>query len=134
MTDIYQDGKYKQSNPTWHEHDAPWKARQVRRILTDNDVSFDTLCEVGCGTGEILVQLSEAFPQATFTGYDVSPDALELAAGRERPRVSFHLGDPLREADVRFDVALVADVVEHVEDYFTFVRKVHELARVKVFH
>lgn len=133
MTDIYQDGKYAASNPTWHEHDAPWKAEQVRGILTDNDVRFDTFCEVGCGTGEILVQLSEAFPDATFTGYDISPQALELAAGRERPRVSFHLDDPLG-GDARFDVALVADVVEHVEDCFAFVRKVRDLAPVKVFH
>ena len=61
------------------EGDARWKARQVQGILLDNDVTFETFCEVGCGTGEILVQLSEAFPQARFTGYDISPQALELA-------------------------------------------------------
>ena len=36
--------------------------------------------EVGCGTGEILVQLSTLNPAATFIGYDISPQALELAA------------------------------------------------------
>jgi SAM-dependent methyltransferase len=134
MTDIYQDGKYKESNPTWHEHDAPWKARKVQAILADNRVPFETMCEVGCGTGEILVQLSEAFPDAVFTGYDISPQALELAAARERNRVSFHLDDPLGKPDIRFDVALVADVIEHVEDCFAFVRKVKDLASTKVFH
>jgi Methyltransferase domain len=134
MTDIYQDGKYKESNPTWHEHDAPWKAHQVQEILTDNRVPFGSMCEVGCGTGEILVQLSEAFPEAVFTGYDISPHALELAAGRDRDRVSFHLDDPLGKPDMRFDVALVADVIEHVEDCFDFVRKVKDLAGIKVLH
>lgn len=134
MTDIYQDGKYKESNPTWHEHDAPWKARQVQSILADNGVPFGTFCEVGCGTGEILVQLSQAYPDATFTGYDISPHALELATGRQGDRVSFHLDDPLGKPGLTFDVALVADVVEHVEDCFDFVRKVKDLAGTKVFH
>lgn len=134
MDSMYLDGKYQQSNPTWHEGDAPWKAEQVRGILVDNKVPFQTLCEVGCGTGEILVQLADAFPEATFTGYDISPQALELATGRARPRVSFHLDDPLGRPDVRFDVALVADVIEHVEDCFDFVRKVKDLAATKVFH
>jgi SAM-dependent methyltransferase len=134
MEDMYLDGKYHQSNPTWHEDDAPWKARQVQGILVDNNVTFETFCEVGCGTGEILVRLSEAFPQASFTGYDISPQALELAAGRERPRVSFHLKDLLTEPDTTFDVALVADVIEHVEDYIGFVRKVKDLAHRKIFH
>lgn len=134
MTDIYQDGKYKESNPTWHEYDAPWKARQVQAILEENRVPFETLCEVGCGTGEILVQLSEAFPDAVFTGFDISPHALEMATARERDRVSFHLDDPLGKPDMKFDIALVADVIEHVEDCFDFVRKVKELAGMKVFH
>ena len=134
MENMYLDGKYKESNPTWHEGDAPWKARQVQGILTDNRISFQTLCEVGCGTGEILVQLANMFPDATFTGYDISPQALEMATQKERPRVSFHLKDVLQDTGTHFDVALIADVIEHVEDYIGFVRKVKELGTFKIFH
>ena len=139
MTDIYSDGRYLASNPTWHAEDAPWKARQVASILRDNHIAFHSFAEVGCGTGEILVQLSEAFPDADFHGYDVSPDAIEGARDRRRPHVDFHLGDPLAADDphrpvVDADAVLVADVVEHVEDCFGFARGVRELGRWKVFH
>lgn len=134
MDNIYQDGQYAQSNPTWHEEDAPWKARHIGSILEDNAVPFSTFAEVGCGTGEILVQLSERFPKADFAGYDISPQALEIARTRQGPRVEFHLEDVLQKPGAGFDVALVADVIEHVEDYIGFVRGVKSVGRWKVFH
>ena len=134
MHDIYLDGKYKESNPTWHEADAPWKAQQVRGILGDNHVKFQTFAEIGCGTGEILVQLSNAYPEAEFSGYDISPHAIEMAAERERPKVTFQQKDLLEDSTADFDVVLVADVIEHVEDYIGFTRKVKDLGTMKVFH
>lgn len=134
MDEIYRNSTYKESNPAWHEGDAPWKAEQVRSILTGNDVEFASLCEVGCGTGEILVQLARTFTEAEFTGYEISPDAYEMAAGREGPRLSFRLADALSEPGLHADVVLVADVIEHVEDYIGFVRRIKPLGGLKVFH
>ena len=134
MDQMYLDGKYKASNPTWHEEDAPWKADHIHAILADNAVRFRTVAEVGCGTGEILVRLAERNPGATFTGYDISPQAYAMAAENSGPRLSFHLKDALQETDADFDVVIVADVIEHVEDYIGFVRKAKALGRYKVFH
>ena len=134
MDQMYLDGKYLESNPTWHEEDAPWKASKVHAILADNDVRFDSFAEVGCGTGEILVRLAQHNPHARFTGYDISPHAVELAAKNTAPRLEFYLKDALAETDVDYDVVLIADVIEHVEDYIGFVRKVKDLGRYKVFH
>lgn len=134
MDQMYLDGKYKASNPTWHEEDAPWKADHIHAILADNAVRFRTVAEVGCGTGEILVRLAERNPEAIFTGYDISPQAYEMAVENSGPRLSFHLKDALQEADAAFDVVIVADVIEHVEDYIGFVRKARALGRYKVFH
>ncbi len=134
MSDMYLDGGYKESNPTWHAEDAPWKARQVAGILEDNKIPFSMFAEVGCGTGDILVQMAERFPRVRYEGYDISPDALAIAETRERPDVSFHLADPLGDASKYFDVVLVADVIEHVEDCFNFLRGVKKLGTYKVFH
>jgi cyclopropane fatty-acyl-phospholipid synthase-like methyltransferase len=131
---MYIDGSYLASNPTWHEADAPWKAEQIRSILVDNAVSFDTAAEIGCGTGEILARLAQAFPRAEFTGYDISPNAYELARKREAPRLTFSLRDVVADPDGRFDVVLVIDVIEHVEDVVGFVRKVRALGGRTVFH
>ncbi len=130
---IYADGSYEQSNPTWHEEDAPWKAARIASILSDNKVRFDSVAEVGCGTGEICARLSEAFPQAQFAGYEVSPQAYARACQRARPGLDFHLKD-IRTENRSFDVLLVIDVIEHVDDYLGFTRSLRDCAAYKVFH
>jgi predicted TPR repeat methyltransferase len=134
MEEIYHDGRYEQANPTWHEEDAPWKARHIQAILADNKVSFRSLCEVGCGTGEILIQLSKALPEVSFTGYEISPQAFEMAVRKKSPHVMFHLKDLLQEPDAYFDVMLIIDVIEHVEDYIGFIKKVKHMSRLKILH
>lgn len=134
MADMYRDGTYKASNPTWHEEDAPWKAAQVESILRANDVTFATVAEIGCGSGEILVRLSKSFPEASFAGFEISPQAYEMALARQGPRVTFHAKDVVNAPDCRFDTVLVIDVIEHVDDYIGFTRKVRELASRTVFH
>ena len=130
---FYTRGGYLRENPTWHAEDAPWKAAQIMRILRGNSISPSSVVEVGCGSGEILNQLRGLMPSTEFVGYDISPQAIEMARPKERPRLQFRLGDPAKEAH-RWDVLLCIDVVEHVEDYFGFLRGISSKARHKVFH
>jgi SAM-dependent methyltransferase len=41
-----------------------------------------TVLEVGCGSGQLLVQLAKAFPRATVVGVDIDADSLALAHAR----------------------------------------------------
>ena len=135
VSERYNDGDYLSSNPTWHEEDSPWKAGQIEKILLKNQLQFDTMCEVGCGAGGILQQLSmkEAFNKATFTGYEVSEQAFQICKAKETLTVSYQLKNILDE-DVFYDVALCIDVFEHVEDYMGFLRKLLPKAKYKIFH
>jgi hypothetical protein len=130
---IYEDGSYLDKNPTWDVEDAPWKAVQVRRILERNGIRPSSVCEVGCGVGEIIRQLSLSMTEAKFVGYEVSPQAFALCESRRSERVDFRFGNLLAE-DVHFDCALCIDVIEHVEDYIGFVRSLKQRATYKVFH
>jgi cyclopropane fatty-acyl-phospholipid synthase-like methyltransferase len=134
MDQIYRNGVYEQTNPTWHEEDAPWKAGQIHKILVDNKVSFDSLCEVGCGTGRILANLVGKFPQATFSGYEISPQAFERATQMGSSKIEFRLKDPFQEPRRHFDVVMAIDVIEHVEDYIGFITNLKQIGRLKVFH
>jgi SAM-dependent methyltransferase len=123
------DGTYLERNPTWHAEDAPWKAHHVASML--DGLRPETLCDVGCGAGRVLALLSARYG-ADATGYDPSPDAINLARELARPGLRFVVGQP--EADCRFDVVLLLDVVEHVEDPFALLRRVRELGDYFVFH
>jgi hypothetical protein len=131
----YTAGDYLASNPSWHVEDSPWKAQNVMQMLDRHRVRPQTVCEVGCGAGEILRVLRDAMPGVEFTGYEVSAAAVEMAREREGERLRFVLGDILEEDPaVTFDVVLVMDVIEHLEDYFAFLRGVAARARSVVLH
>ena len=131
---IYSDGTYLRNNPDWHADDAAWKADHVAAMLARHGLAPRSVCEVGCGSGEVLVQLARRLPAGTrYVGYDISPDAYALCSRKSGGAFEFRLGDALAE-DVSFDLALAMDVFEHVEDYFAFLRRLRGKARHKVFH
>lgn len=132
---IYRDGSYLANNPSWHEEDSPWKARQIIRLLEANRLKPSTICEIGCGAGGILTSMARQMsPTTRFKGYEISPDAFALCASKRASNVQFSLTDLLAEDAEHFDVALAIDVFEHVEDYFSFLRKLKPRATYKVFH
>jgi len=133
MQEMYQSDAYAERNPTWHEEDAPWKARHIESIIRRNNLTFDSLCEVGCGTGEILLNLSRAFPGTPMTGFEISPHAYERAKSKETDDVTFHFGDVM-DSGQTFDIVVIADVIEHVEDYIAFIKKLKTVGKRAVFH
>jgi SAM-dependent methyltransferase len=132
---IYTTGAYAHRHPTWHAEDGEWKATQVLKMLARHRLSLGYVCEVGCGAGEILRQLQLRLPpQVEFTGFDISPYAIELANKGQTERMEFHCADFLSALTRRFDLLLCLDVFEHVEDYMGFLRRLRGRASHTVFH
>jgi SAM-dependent methyltransferase len=131
---IYTDGTYLRQNPNWHQDDSPWKATHIQSLLERNGVAPSSLCEVGCGAGEILRVLSERLPRSTqLVGYEISPNAYALCQQKAGGNLSYRFGD-LLEDSATFDVVMAIDVFEHVEDYFSFLRRLRAKGKYKVFH
>jgi len=133
ITPQYLTGEYIAKNPTFHVEDSPWKAEQIMKALGRQSASPTTIAEVGCGAGEILVQLAQKLPETCFTGYELSPQGFDLCQSRRSNRIDYRQEDMLEAADV-FDLVLCIDVFEHVEDYYTFLRRLRERGRAFVFH
>jgi predicted TPR repeat methyltransferase len=137
MKDIYNDQTYLSHNPTWGEEDAPMKADAIARLLSKNKITFRSVAEVGCGSGEILVQLEKKFPGAEkFYGFDISKDALQIAAKKESDKIHFEFFDLAEhnKPGIPFDILLVIDVLEHLPDYFSFLNGIHAKSTYTVFH
>jgi hypothetical protein len=133
VSNIYTDGGYIKKHPRWHVEDSPWKAEQVIKILQRNSIVPATVAEFGCGAGEVIRQISLAFPDARCKGFDISPDAIELTRGRETQNLTYHLIDGFQFME-RFEVLLLLDVIEHIEDCFGFLRSLHPNAEYVVAH
>lgn len=88
LGDIYKSGAYLERHETWHAQDSLWKAAQIARILDDTGIELHSVCEAGCGAGEIFRQLSLQYDSANFTGYELSTQVFELCKQREGGRFS----------------------------------------------
>jgi len=133
---IYRDGSYLKHNPSWHTEESPFKVRQIQRMMKRQNLAPKTVCDVGCGAGLVLAELQPLLPSdCVCWGYDVSPDALAMSASRANDSLRFRMRDIRKDAcDTFFDLLLMLDVFEHVEDYMGLVRSVRPKAKQKLFH
>ena len=135
MEEMYIGGEYFQKNPAWHVEDSLWKTRQILRMMARNGIKPGTVCEVGCGAGEILRQLQLSMDrECAFWGYEISPQAFELSESRANERLHFRLADIRTDKDAFFDLILIIDVIEHLEDYFGFLRDLRPKSKYKILH
>jgi 2-polyprenyl-3-methyl-5-hydroxy-6-metoxy-1,4-benzoquinol methylase len=80
--------------------------------------------DVGCGRGSAIQRMAEAFPASTFTGYDLSAEA--IAFGRERARAA-GLNNLKFEVRDLSDFDQTAPVAAY--DWITAFDAVHDQAR-----
>jgi SAM-dependent methyltransferase len=134
MQEIYQNGTYLENNPTWHEENSEWKAVKIIQLLNRNRLTSLTICEVGCGSGEILNQLSNRLDKRIqFFGYEISEQAFQICQKKTKPGLAFYHQDLLLAKNVFFDVVMVIDVLEHVEDYLGFLSRLKDKGKHKLF-
>jgi len=133
LSDPHINGEYLAKNPSWHIEYSPWKAENVRRLLDKQKLQPRTICDVGCGVGEVLRQLQlKMDPECRFWGYDIAPAAIRLAHERENERLKVKVADFGEIETPRFDLLLVLEVIDHIEDYLGFLRMLRERAEWKI--
>jgi len=126
--------EYLNRNPTWHAEDSSWKAGLILKMLKKNSINPNSVAELGCGCGEILNQLQLSMPRnVIFTGNDISNDAIFFAKQKAKDRIEFKVGS-FSESTERFDLLLIIDVFEHVDDYLGFLKLYKNKAKFTIFH
>jgi SAM-dependent methyltransferase len=127
-----EDSQYLKYSPDWHEEDSPAKADQIFKLIEKNSIRPESVAEVGCGAGEILNQLHFKLPDTThFFGYDIALDAINLAKTREKSRLQY-FNENFFDSDKHFDLLLVIDVAEHVENYYDFLKQCRKKADMMI--
>lgn len=133
---LYDLGEYLAHNPTWGEEDSPWKAQKIYHLLSRHGIVPQKVCEVGCGAGGILAALRDCLPPTCrLVGYDITPVLEDFWKKHSDTGITFILGDFL-ESDPHecYDIILLIDVLEHLENPFAMLRGVRRRARWFVFH
>lgn len=133
--DLYTGETYFKNNPTWDIEDSKWKAAVIFNLLKKNNIEVNEVTEIGCGAGGNLVELSKLNKNINrLTGYDISPQAIELARKNVSEKINFYNGDLTTMENIHTELMLVIDVVEHVDDFYGFLRKIKSKSTYFVFH
>lgn len=77
--------------------------------------SAQKLLEVGCGTGAVLMALSERFPHLSLTGTELLMNGLDHAASRVKNADFLQMDALAIPFENEFDVVGAFDVLEHIE-------------------
>lgn len=132
---MYESGEYLAKNADWHAEDSPWKAAKIDQILRRFGQTPRSIAEIGTGAGKVLITLGRLRPGVeSLTGFDISADALVLAKDNLGldDSVTFRMGSP--DLGENFDLVLLVDVLEHVEDYWQMIRNAGSYGAVLCAH
>lgn len=94
------------------------KKRLILKLL--RPLQFNTVLDIGCGSGTNLLALHENFPGLRMMGVDVATSAIEAAKAKFSARgvdARFGLLDLIEHSlPETFDLIMCCDVLEHIED------------------
>ncbi|MFA5316813.1 MAG: class I SAM-dependent methyltransferase [Dehalococcoidales bacterium] len=85
-----------------------------------------TMLEIGCGTGIVLANLEKEFPGVEFTGVDLYPEGLKIAAARVHKAKLINADCRTFDPGKGFDAAGAFDVLEHIQDDDELLRQMHK--------
>ncbi len=107
------------------------KTRDLDQIITKNilsKITFDSILEIGCGTGKNTIWFSEN--ASSITAVDFSPEMLEIAKNKiNSDRVHFKEADITKPWDFNYipvDLISINLVLEHVENLNFIFKSVSE--------
>lgn len=118
MTNIYEDGTYLKNNPSWDIEDSRFKFNSIDKILIKNSLKIKSICEIGCGAGEILNFIKNKYPDIKCTGYDIAYGLENFWSKIDD--VNFNKQDFLKNNNEKFDIIYFADVLEHLDSPFEY--------------
>jgi ubiquinone/menaquinone biosynthesis C-methylase UbiE len=111
----------------------------LNRITNDSfmtylgDLAGKSVCDFGCGLGNLISSLADRFPGAAITGIEISGQQLEAARliNRTHPNVTLIQADVLVNGlpDAQFDLTYCRYLLEHVTDPAAAVREMLRVTR-----
>ena len=137
--DRYLSGDYIKKNQSYHIEDSQFKWKNFLNILKSSHFNFkniESIVEIGCGSGQILVEANKSNffnSESVFKGYDINPDAIDLAK-KNSLKISFFNQDFINLENQKGDLIIAADVFEHVQDKYNFLTKLKDKGNFFLFN
>jgi 2-polyprenyl-3-methyl-5-hydroxy-6-metoxy-1,4-benzoquinol methylase len=114
---------------SWYEHatlDHFWLRRRfsvIRKLLTNVNVATLKIGEIGCGHGVLMEQFFRQW-NVRVDGFDLNPGALRSSIADAGRLFCYDVYQRESNLEGKYDLILLCDVLEHIEDELEFLRAV----------
>jgi hypothetical protein len=98
----------------------------LENLINQIDTPIKSILEVGCASGHNLMGLKNSYPSASLYGLELNPHAVEIAKCFADVECGNIETDGIPFKDVRFDVIIFGDVLEHLRNPDETVRMCRE--------
>lgn len=98
------------------------------RIMNYHAFFVDTVLDIGCGNGALTYDVAKKAGQVV--GIDLNEKSISLARQRySRGNIKYICGNVLNDLpDERFDVVILSNVLEHIDERVKFLKRLREMA------
>lgn len=136
MDNKYLNGQYWQENETFHEEDSDFKFQNFLTLLNRNKlIPTNEILDIGCGAGRIIWNFANAFPNSNCTGVDLSEKIIEYAKSKyKNSNLSYLTQEDFDQRKKQYNLVILADVIEHIEDYIGFLKTIHSKYEYQLFN
>jgi SAM-dependent methyltransferase len=107
---------------------APFHRRRLILKLADG-ISFNSVLDVGCGNGELLLALSQCKDVGRLAGADIAEHVLSWNRAAFPAFVFHQLDISAAWLPEQFDLVVCSEVIEHVSDWQQALRHLRKMTR-----
>jgi len=137
---IYSDGTYISSNPSLHAEDSAYKMSYVVKLLEKVSLNRSqiNILDIGGGAGLLGKFVCEWFVNRGYTvsahALDLSEEMLELQKTNNPHIEKTFIGDIAQLGEEVFDLVLMIDVIEHIENCEQFAHNLNKYTKYIIYN
>lgn len=107
------------------------------QFFIDRIKDGDNVLDVGCGNGSVAISIAKKYSNCLITGIDLNKNNIKLAKEKQKKNslknLNFINCDINACSDIRSDVVILSNVLEHIENRSLFLDNIHKLSGANLF-
>ena len=134
MKEFYENWATAESTKPYRKNILKWKAVNLANLFlrTIKEERIFSICEVGGADGIVLSTVGDILGVKDLVNYELSSEFCRI--GKEKyPNIQFINSEFQVDKKVIYDLILLSDIIEHVEDESNFLERVSQSCRYALF-
>jgi SAM-dependent methyltransferase len=107
------------------------------QFFIDRIKDGERVLDVGCGNGAVAISIAKKYSKSLITGIDLNKNNIKLAKEKQKKyslkNLNFINCDINACTEIRSDIVILSNVLEHIENRSLFLENIHKLSGANLF-